>query len=164
MVAITRPMKKLTAAGPYLFSRDVNRKADRFRLYLLCRLITVIFLTVSSAVSFADGRTNIHSFDTYSQEDGLPNNQIQCIYQDSRGWIWLGTSQGLSRFDGYRFVNYINDPDDTTSLSGRLIRVIYETGDGRLFIGTENGGLNLYDREKERFIHPYRQHLSLIHI
>jgi len=158
MVAITRLMKNLTAAGPYLFSRDVNRKTDRFRLYLLCRLITVIFLTVSSAVSFADGRTNIHSFDTYSQEDGLPNNQIQCIYQDSRGWIWLGTSQGLSRFDGYRFVNYINDPDDTTSLSGRLIRVIYETGDGRLFIGTENGGLNLYDREKERFIHPYRQH------
>jgi signal transduction histidine kinase/ligand-binding sensor domain-containing protein/DNA-binding response OmpR family regulator len=157
MVAFTRPMKSLTAEGTYLSSRDAKSGAARFRLHLPFWLMAVILLMLSFSESYADGRTNIHSFDSYSQEDGLPNNQIQCIYQDSRGWIWLGTSQGLSRFDGYRFVNYINDPDDTTSLSGRLIRVIFETNDGRLFIGTENGGLNLYDREKERFLHPYRQ-------
>lgn len=104
----------------------------------------------------ADGITNNSTFDFYSQDDGLPNNQIQCIFQDRRGWIWLGTSQGLSRFDGYRFTNYLNIPEDTTTLSGRLVRVVYETSDGRLLIGTENGGLNIYDRERELFRHPYR--------
>ncbi len=158
MVDITRAMKSLISGGQYSPSPDLRMKADRCRPYLLCWLMTVVVLTLYFPESYADSRTNIHSFDFYSQEEGLPNNQIQCIYQDSRGWIWLGTSQGLSRFDGYRFVNYINSPEDTTSLSGRLIRVIFETSDGRLFIGTENGGLNLYDREKERFHHPYRQY------
>lgn len=107
---------------------------------------------------FADSKTNILSFDNFSQADGLPNNQIQCIYQDRKGWIWLGTSQGLSRFDGYRFVNYIPDPDDSTSLSGNLVRVIFEDSKGNLYVGTENGGLNIFDREKERFIHPFKNH------
>lgn len=105
---------------------------------------------------FSDGKTNILSFDYFSQADGLPNNQIQCIFQDKNGWIWLGTSQGLSRFDGYRFVNFIHNPEDTSSLSGELVRVIFEDSKGTLLIGTENGGLNVFDREKERFIHPYK--------
>lgn len=119
--------------------------------YLFILLINALL----SAECIADGKTNIQSFDYYSQEDGLPNNQVQCIFQDREGWIWLGTSQGLSRFDGYRFVNFLNDPEDTASLSGRLVRVIFETSDGRLFVGTENGGLNLFDRDREKFIHPY---------
>jgi signal transduction histidine kinase/ligand-binding sensor domain-containing protein/DNA-binding response OmpR family regulator len=107
---------------------------------------------------FADGKTNVLSFDFFSQADGLPNNQIQCIYQDKKGWIWLGTSQGLSRFDGYKFVNYIYNPEDTGSLSGSLVRVIFEDRIGNLLIGTENGGLNVFNREKERFIHPFKNH------
>ncbi len=98
------------------------------------------------------------SFDYFSQEDGLPNNQVQCIYQDRRGWIWLGTSQGVSRFDGYRFVNFIHNPADSSSLSGSLVRVIFEDSRGNLLIGTENGGLNVWDREKENFRHPYKNH------
>jgi ligand-binding sensor domain-containing protein/signal transduction histidine kinase/DNA-binding response OmpR family regulator len=107
-------------------------------------------------VTFSQNKTNFLSFDYFSQESGLPNNQIQCIYQDRKGWIWLGTSQGLSRFDGYRFVNFVNSPDDTASLSGNLVRVIFEDQKGDLLIGTENGGLSIFDREKERFLHPYR--------
>jgi signal transduction histidine kinase/ligand-binding sensor domain-containing protein len=94
------------------------------------------------------------SFDIFTQENGLPNNLIQCIYQDSKGWIWIGTSQGLSRFDGYSFVNFLPDPEDTTSIKGNLVRVIKEDSRGNLLVGTENGGLNVFDREKERFSHP----------
>jgi ligand-binding sensor domain-containing protein len=124
-------------------------------------LLTGILLTKLPYECEADNRTNIYSFDYYSQEDGLPNNQIQCIFQDNRGWIWLGTSQGLSRLDGYRFVNFINNPDDTASLSGRIIMVIFETSDGRLLMGTENGGLNLFNRDREVFMHPYKYHSEL---
>jgi signal transduction histidine kinase/ligand-binding sensor domain-containing protein/DNA-binding response OmpR family regulator len=105
-----------------------------------------------------ENRTNIFSFYNYTQEQGLPHNMIQCIYQDRRGWMWFGTSQGLSRFDGYRFVNFVNNPDDTSSLSGNLVRVITEDSSGNLLVGTENGGLNIFDREKELFLHPYRNH------
>lgn len=69
--------------------------------------------------------------------------------------MWFGTNQGLSRFDGYRFVNFINNPTDTTSLKGNIVRVIFEDSKGRLLIGTEKGGLNIFDRQLEVFSHPY---------
>lgn len=120
--------------------------------------LSLFFCQPGLTDSHAEGISTILSFDNFYQSDGLPNNQIQCIYQDSKGWIWLGTSHGLSRFDGYRFVNFIPDPEDSTSLSGHLVRVILEDPDGNLLIGTENGGLNLFIREKEHFVHPFRDH------
>ncbi len=104
------------------------------------------------------GAWNELSFDYFSQEEGLPNNQIQCIFQDSKGWMWLGTSQGLSRFDGYKFTNYSDNPNDSTSLKGSIVRVIFEDRKGNLLVGTENGGLNVFDREKEQFTRPYELH------
>jgi signal transduction histidine kinase/ligand-binding sensor domain-containing protein/DNA-binding response OmpR family regulator len=131
------------------------------KVYLLKRKIILLFSFLviinflSANTAFGDGVTNALSFDYYSPVDGLPNNQIQCIYQDRKGWIWLGTSRGLSRFDGYRFVNFVNHAGDTTSLSGNLIRVIFEDRKGNLLVGTENGGLNFFNREKENFSHPF---------
>jgi signal transduction histidine kinase/ligand-binding sensor domain-containing protein/DNA-binding response OmpR family regulator len=98
------------------------------------------------------------TFDIFSQEDGLPNNQVQCIYQDKKRWMWIGTSQGLSRYDGYSFVNFLQNPNDTNSLSGTLVRVIKEDRKGNLLVGTENGGLNIFDRQKEIFSNPYKNH------
>ncbi|MFV0593982.1 MAG: two-component regulator propeller domain-containing protein [Draconibacterium sp.] len=95
-----------------------------------------------------------YSFDIFTQEDGLPNNQIQSVFQDSKGWMWIGTSQGLSRFDGYSFVNYLPQSNDSTALSGSLVRVIKEDHKGNLLVGTETGGLNIFDREQEIFIKP----------
>lgn len=91
------------------------------------------------------------NFDFYSQEHGLSNNQVHCILQDKKGWMWFGTSQGVSRFDGYRFTVFKNDPEDSTSLKGNLVRAIFEDHKGQLWIGTENGGLNKFNREKENF-------------
>lgn len=98
------------------------------------------------------------TFDIFSQENGLPNNQVQCIYQDKKGWMWIGTSQGLSRFDGYSFVNFLPNPNDTNSINGNLVRVIKEDKNGNLLVGTENGGLNIFDRGKVRFSHPLKNH------
>ncbi len=122
----------------------------------ICTLILTGLLNLQELA--ADGTITNRSFDKFTQADGLPNNQIQCIYQDRKGWVWLGTSQGLSRFDGYRFVNFIPNPADTTSLSGNLVRVIFEDSQGNLLIGTENGGLNVFDHKKEFFLHPYKNH------
>ena len=98
-----------------------------------------------------------YSFDIFTQEDGLPNNQVQCLFQDSKGWMWIGTSQGLSRFDGYGFMNYLPNPQDSLSLQGTLVRVIKEDRNGNLLIGTETGGLNVFNREKEIFTKPLQK-------
>ncbi|NJK94314.1 MAG: hypothetical protein HC905_04640 [Bacteroidales bacterium] len=91
------------------------------------------------------------NFDFFSQEHGLSNNQIHCILQDRKGWMWFGTSQGVCRFDGYKFTVFKNDPEDPFSLKGNLVRTIFEDQSGTIWVGTENGGLNKFNREKENF-------------
>lgn len=101
------------------------------------------------------GVVNNLNFDFYSQEHGLSNNQIHCILQDKKGWMWFGTSQGVCRFDGYKFTVFKNDPEDSTSLKGNLVRAIFEDSKGQLWVGTEDGGLNKFNREKENFQHLF---------
>jgi ligand-binding sensor domain-containing protein/signal transduction histidine kinase/DNA-binding response OmpR family regulator len=67
--------------------------------------------------------------------------------------MWFGTSQGLNRYDGYQFQEFSPIAGDTTSLKGLLVRSIVEDKNGTLWVGTENGGLNQFDRNKETFLH-----------
>ncbi|MCX6236077.1 MAG: ATP-binding protein [Bacteroidia bacterium] len=113
-------------------------------------LLGLLFFLYASKSIGAEVVNNLN-FDFYSQENGLSNNQIHCIHQDKKGWMWFGTSQGVCRFDGYKFTVFKNDPDDSTSLKGNLVRTIFEDRKGQLWFGTENGGLNKFNREKENF-------------
>ena len=72
------------------------------------------------------------------------------VFQDSKGYLWVGTADGLNKCDGYKFSNYRYDPQDTTSISNNGIWSIYEDKQDDLWIGTEDG-LNLYNRETENF-------------
>ncbi len=150
-------MVNLLKGKNHFFSESQLNHLKTVKIILALSILTV-FDFMYTPIAYADGKTNVFSFDYYSQANGLPNNQIQCIFQDRKGWIWLGTSQGLSRFDGYHFVNFTHNPEDSSSLSGSLVRVIFEDSKGNLLVGTENGGLNVFDREKERFLHPYKNH------
>jgi ligand-binding sensor domain-containing protein len=69
--------------------------------------------------------------------------------QDHKGFLWIGTQDGLNKYDGYDFKVYKHDPDNPHSLSSSVITAIYEDHSGALWIGTNNGGLNKLDREKE---------------
>ncbi|MCB0165576.1 MAG: response regulator, partial [Anaerolineae bacterium] len=73
------------------------------------------------------------------------NDSTYAIFQDSRGFIWLGTGDGLARYDGYDFDNYWPEPDNPNSLSDSDIRAIVEDEQGNLWLGTERGGLNKFD-------------------
>lgn len=119
-------------------------------------VILLFFCLLLPGSTKAIGNVNNLSFDFYSQEDGLSNNQIHCILQDKKGWMWFGTSQGINRFDGYNFTVFAHNPDDSTSLRGNLVRVIFEDSKERLWVGTEQGGLNLFDSAKEKFGHPFQ--------
>ena len=92
-------------------------------------------------------------FDHLSSEHGLSGSGIACIFQDSQGFMWFGTTDGLNRFDGYQFKIYIHDPRDPESLSENSVTSIYESRDGNLWFGTNGGGLNRFDPSSERFVH-----------
>ncbi len=137
----------------------INRHDHRFhcRLNFILGLLSLLlfFSVIPVLKSNATDVVNNLSFDFYSHEQGLSNDKIHCILQDSKGWIWVGTSQGICRFDGYKFTVFKNDPDDPASLKGDMVRVIFEDSKGNLWIGTENGGLNKFNREKETFQHLF---------
>ena len=92
-------------------------------------------------------------FNHLSLDEGLSQSVVTAILQDSAGFMWFGTQDGLNRYDGYEFKVYKNDPDDPDSLSSNFIKSMYEDQSGMLWIGTSGGGLNQFDRENDRFTH-----------
>lgn len=82
---------------------------------------------------------------------GLSNSRVTCVLQDSDGFLWVGTDDGLNRFDGYEFKVYRNDPTDSTSLMKNSIIQIYEDDRGALWVSTANGGLHRYNNSLDNF-------------
>ncbi len=99
--------------------------------------------------NFAPGSTV--QFEHLSSEDGLSQNAGLAFFQDSRGYLWIGTQDGLNRYDGYTFKIFKHDPDDPNSISHNSILAIAEDKDGALWVGTWGGGLNRYDPATEKF-------------
>jgi len=91
----------------------------------------------------------------YTIEDGLSQTSVQCLMQDSRGFLWIGTQDGLNKYDGYSFNRFKNDPSDTSTISNNYIHCIYEDNDNNIWVGT-NYGLNKFDSEKQIFIRYLR--------
>jgi signal transduction histidine kinase/ligand-binding sensor domain-containing protein len=92
-------------------------------------------------------------FERISIEQGLSQSTITCILQDSQGFIWFGTEDGLNRYDAYNFTVYQHDPEDPNSLSNDYITAIHEDPSGLLWIGTRGGGLNRYQPETGQWRH-----------
>ena len=91
-----------------------------------------------------------HYFRHYQVENGLSNNAVICSIQDSKGFLWFGTKDGLDRFDGYSFKIFRSDPDDTGSLGNNFIHSLYEDPNHNLWVGTERG-LYRYNATTENF-------------
>jgi len=90
------------------------------------------------------------NFSHVGHQQGLSNSTVESIAQDRYGFIWIGTRDGLNRYDGYQMLVFRNNPADHTSISDNFIRSIFEDSQGDLWIGTMNG-LNRFDRKMKRF-------------
>jgi ligand-binding sensor domain-containing protein/signal transduction histidine kinase len=112
------------------------------------------------------------SFEHITENNGLSYNHVTCILQDSKGFMWFGTKDGLNKYDGYSFTIYRHNPNDPFSIRQNYISTIYEDRLGILWIGTRQkgrkgllkGSLNIFIREKDQFkhfIHNTNDSLSL---
>lgn len=106
------------------------------------------------------------NFEHLTDKNGLVNNNVTSIVKDAYGFMWFGSYNGLSRYDGYNFYNYINIPADSSSISSNHIRCLHETKDKVLLIGFQYTGFCIYNRETEKFIrfrHDPKNRNSLMH-
>ena len=86
-------------------------------------------------------------------EDGLAQSSVQAIVQDAQGYMWLGSQDGLQRYDGYEFLTFRHDPSDPGSLSDNTINALALGRDGALWVGSSVGGLDRLDPGTRHFSH-----------
>ena len=102
------------------------------------------FITISSLL-FLSFYTNSQQliFKTYTMEDGLVSNPVRRIFQDKKGFIWIATWQGLSKYDGHTFTNY----NTSNGLSHNLVNDLYESADGKLYVAENNGTVDILQHD-----------------
>lgn len=87
-----------------------------------------------------------------TMSDGLANNSVRCIYQDSKGFIWLGTQNGLSRYDGNSFITFRPQKDRNTSLSDHRVHSLLEDKNGFLWIATQADLVSCFNLKSDCFV------------
>ncbi len=128
---------------------DMDQRMPRhIRIATLITSILILFiLSIIPALAYQEELR----FDHLSLNDGLSQSSILCMLQDSRGFLWFGTYDGLNRYDG-RHIKVYKDGTEAGSLSDANIRALYEDKDGIIWVGTKGGGLNRYNRLTDSFI------------
>ena len=116
-------------------------------IYIIKRIscFLLLLLPLFSSAQISDVR-----FRHISNEQGLSNSTVNCIFQDSRGFMWFGTRDGLNRYDGVTINIYKTNPKDVSSISDNFIRCIYEDVNHKIWIGTSYG-LNCFDPVTDKF-------------
>ena len=96
-------------------------------------------------------------------KDGLSQGGVNCILQDSQGFMWFGTQDGLNRYDGYRFTIFKHDPADPKTLNGSWVLSITEDSSGTLWVRTQDKPtmLNRFDRLTGTFSQVPRDRVKL---
>jgi ligand-binding sensor domain-containing protein len=89
-------------------------------------------------------------FRYYQKSDGLIGTYFHDFCHDSKGYFWVATRTGLSRFDGFGFYNYKNEGNDSTTLNSTQVQSLFEDAKGNLWVGT-NIGLNRYNYADDNF-------------
>ena len=118
---------------------------------LRCAASLVLLLLLAASITLHAGETlGFEQLEHYTTRDGLSQNWVTKMSQDQQGFLWIGTSDGLNRYDGYSFKTYRHDSDDPRSISNGFVIRVFEDRSGDLWIGTKRG-LNRLDRLTDQF-------------
>ncbi len=117
---------------------------DQYLKYKLGIFLILLCLIVNA-------QNDTYKFKSITTDNGLSTGTVNCVFKDSRGFIWIGTIDGLNLYDAYSIKTLKHDPKNPNSISGNIVTSIAEDSLGRLWIGTRNNGITLYDLKTESF-------------
>ena len=125
----------------------VNKKIN------IILILACIFSCLKISTSYANIRESFN-FKNITIEDGLSQSTVETIYQDSKGYIWIGTNDGLDRYNGYEFKHYKHDKYDKNSIANNYIFDIIEDKNGYIWVSTI-GGLSRINPDKDEIKNYY---------
>jgi signal transduction histidine kinase/ligand-binding sensor domain-containing protein/CheY-like chemotaxis protein len=120
-------------------------------------LAALVVALVAPGPASADGLVETPRFRVLGAAEGLPSETVYALAQDHEGYLWVGTADGLARFDGVEFVVYQQQPDDPASLPSNVIQALHVDAAGRVWVGTEGGGLSMLAPGAAGFRHYRRE-------
>lgn len=118
--------------------------------FIVLFTVTFLFFITPVPVNAQNTEKEPLYFQTYTIEDGLPDNWIRDVTQDQQGYIWIATASGVSKFDGYGFENFLNEPGNASSLSGNDAINVLVDKQNQIWVGTDLG-LNRFNRATRTF-------------
>lgn len=138
----------------------LERAIVRFAMacLLVATLVAALFTSVAGRESSSRATDYLFEygpearFERLTVEDGLPSGTVLGVLQDQQGFMWFATADGLARYDGYNFKIFQHDSQNPNSLSHSNTFALIESHDGLLWIGTDPGGLNVYDPKTDQFV------------
>ncbi len=113
-----------------------------------CSLVICLILICLPHISLSQHNLNLTSI---TVKEGLSSNTVNAIIKDHNGLMWLGTTNGLSKYDGSNFTIYRHQQGDKNSLPSNEILTLFVDHTGKLWVGTAGGGLCYYDQKLDRF-------------
>ena len=130
------------------------------------RLISLTLAVLLTVHVPAWSQSQTARFNRISLEHGLSQEMVQSIFQDSQGYIWVGTQNGLNRYDGYQFTSFAHDINNTGSIAGNFVFDIAEDPSGNIWVGLSGDGVSVFEKQTQtfrRYIRNSEVHGSLSH-
>jgi signal transduction histidine kinase/ligand-binding sensor domain-containing protein len=121
---------------------------------IFCYLITSLVLFISCLSSPGYAQRN-YLFENISIPEGLSNSTVNYIFQDSNGFLWVSTADGLNRYDGNNIKIFKNDPNDSTTIPTNDCYAIAEDSEGFIWVGFANNIIAKYDPKNDTFQRYY---------
>ena len=118
--------------------------ARKYRYFIMLALTLLL-----NAAAFA--QLNSRYLTQYTELDGVPGAQVNKVLPDRLGYIWIGTINGLARYDGYEFKRYFNNPNDSNSIQGGIVWSLFEDHKGQIWAGCSPSYLNVYNPVTKSF-------------
>lgn len=127
----------------------------------LIKLTLLILLTILNA--FCQAQQIEFKIKNYDEASGLSNRHISAVLQDAKGFLWVGTADGLNRFDGYNFKSFKKTVLDTGGILGNRITALAEDKNHNIWIGLAAGGISCYQPSSGKFInYPFTKNNETI--
>jgi signal transduction histidine kinase/ligand-binding sensor domain-containing protein len=135
--------------------------------FIICRIIILFSFLLLFSSSYAQLSTD--NFTQFTEKEGFPGPESAAILKDRLGYIWAGTVNGLTRYDGYEFKRFYYDPNDSATVHGLIIWSLFEDRKGLIWVGSSPGYLNAYNAATKKFrqyrfghLVPHRTSVELV--